>query len=170
MSDWGATHSTVPAALGGLDQQMPDSSFFGAALAAAVAAGQVPESRIDDMVTRMLVPMYAINIFANGNSPDRNTSSPAGSPAHNALALQLAQKSITLLTNKGVLPVAPEEIKSVAIFGDQVRDNHRCMRDDAAASAPAACVVYILTSVPKLPALALNSCRIRCTEAGPGRL
>ena len=57
MSDWGATHSTIPAALGGLDQQMPDSSYFGAPLAAAVANGSVPMSRIDDMVTRMLVPM-----------------------------------------------------------------------------------------------------------------
>ena len=53
MSDWGATHSTVPAALAGLDQQMPDNSFFGANLSAAIAAGAVPQSRLDDMVLRM---------------------------------------------------------------------------------------------------------------------
>jgi beta-glucosidase len=52
-SDWGATHSTVPAALAGLDQQMPDNSFFGANLSAAIAAGAVPQSRLDDMVLRM---------------------------------------------------------------------------------------------------------------------
>ena len=57
MSDWGATHSTIPAALAGLDQQMPDGGYFNGPLAAAVANGSVPMSRIDDMVTRMLVPM-----------------------------------------------------------------------------------------------------------------
>jgi len=41
MSDWGATHSTVPSALAGLDQQMPDDSFFGKALAQAISSGQV---------------------------------------------------------------------------------------------------------------------------------
>ena len=47
MSDWGATHSTVLAANSGLDMQMPDDSYFGAALKAAVAAGQVSEARIN---------------------------------------------------------------------------------------------------------------------------
>ncbi len=125
MSDWGATHSTVPSALGGLDQQMPDDSYFGAALAAAVAAGTVSQARIDDMIMRMLVPMYALNIFANGNSPSRNTSSPAMTPAHQELALSLAQRSITLLSNpinavsgKPLLPVSAREVRSVVIFGD----------------------------------------------------
>lgn len=40
--------------------QMPDYSYFGSALAAAVAAGNVSEARIDDMVTRMLVPYFAL--------------------------------------------------------------------------------------------------------------
>ena len=57
MSDWLATHSTAHAALAGLDQEMPNSAFFGAALATMVANGSVPMSRIDDMVSRMLVPM-----------------------------------------------------------------------------------------------------------------
>ena len=52
LSDWGGTHSTVAAALAGLDQQMPDDSYFGAALLAAVQAGQVPEATIDDKVGR----------------------------------------------------------------------------------------------------------------------
>ncbi len=60
MSDWGATHSTVQSALGGLDMEMPDNSFFGEALAQAVANGQVPESRIDDMVLRILTSLFAV--------------------------------------------------------------------------------------------------------------
>lgn len=52
MSDWGATHSTHQAAIAGLDQEMPGSHFFGAALQAAVEAGAVPESTLDDKVCR----------------------------------------------------------------------------------------------------------------------
>ena len=41
MSDWGATHSTVASANAGLDQEMPDAKYYGAALKAAIASGQV---------------------------------------------------------------------------------------------------------------------------------
>src|SRR5258705_89425 len=40
-SDWGGTHSTVASANAGLDMQMPDDSYFGAALKTAVEDGQV---------------------------------------------------------------------------------------------------------------------------------
>ena len=46
-SDWGGTHSTVAAANAGLDQQMPDDSFFGAALSTAVSNGQVSQATLN---------------------------------------------------------------------------------------------------------------------------
>ena len=42
LSDWGGTHSTVKAALAGLDQEMPEDIYFGPALKEAVEKGQVP--------------------------------------------------------------------------------------------------------------------------------
>ncbi len=43
LSDWSATHSTVKAALNGLDQEMPgDDNYFNAPLRKAVEDGQVP--------------------------------------------------------------------------------------------------------------------------------
>ena len=90
MSDWGATHSTVAAAIAGLgilskvlynflilffvsidiilivlDQEMPSDTFFGAPLAQAVSAGQVPQSRLDDMVTRILTGLYQAGAMQN---------------------------------------------------------------------------------------------------------
>ena len=119
MSDWGATHSTVASALGGLDQQMPDDGFFGKALQDAVSSGAVPQSRIDDMVLRMLTPMYALGLFADPPTSDRNLSAPALSPERDELARNLAMGSITLLKNSaGLLPVNPASVTSVAIFGD----------------------------------------------------
>ena len=57
MSDWGATHDTVGAALGGLDVEMPGGGpgdFMADALLRAVKDGKVPESVIDDKVRRIL--------------------------------------------------------------------------------------------------------------------
>src|SRR4051794_28168000 len=70
VSDWFATHSTVPAANAGLDLEMPggntifgrpapESEHFGDALKAAVQSGQVPEARLDDMVRRILTARIA---------------------------------------------------------------------------------------------------------------
>jgi beta-glucosidase len=118
MSDWGATYSTAPSALAGLDQQMPDATFFGAALAAAVASGAVPQSRVDDMVLRMLTPMYALGLIADPPTPARNASAPAQrGTQHAELARTLAMASIALLKNSGgLLPINPAALASVVVL------------------------------------------------------
>lgn len=63
MSDWGATHSTVKAANSGLDMQMPDATFFGAPLKEAILKGEVSVNRLNDMVLRILVPMFTMGLF-----------------------------------------------------------------------------------------------------------
>lgn len=116
MSDWGATHSTQGAANGGLDQEMPDSSFFGTNLKNAILAGTVPQSRVDDMVLRILTALYAIGEF-DKPVPGIITADVT-SPAHNLLARQLASYSITLLKNKNnTLPLS-KNLKKVAVFND----------------------------------------------------
>jgi len=64
--------------------------------------------------------MYALNLMETAADPtQRNTSSYARSPAHDALALTLAESSITLLKNDGgFLPIPPASVRSVAVFGD----------------------------------------------------
>jgi beta-glucosidase len=63
MSDWGATHSTIPAALRGLDQQsgfpFDKSDYFNGALKEAVVNRHVPEARLNDMVKRITRAMFA---------------------------------------------------------------------------------------------------------------
>lgn len=69
VSDWGAQHAGVATALSGLDMVMPRASpFWGANLTAAVNNGSVPESRIDDMATRIIATWYQFGqdkIFPN---------------------------------------------------------------------------------------------------------
>ena len=66
VSDWNATHSTAKAALAGLDCEQPggppERARFGDALKKAVEAGEVPMSRIDDMVRRIVRTAFAAGV------------------------------------------------------------------------------------------------------------
>ena len=120
LSDWYATHSAAPAALAGLDQEMPGGFYFSAALQAAVAAGALPLARLDDMARRVLTPVLALGLAADPPSAARNILANASSAAHSALARELAQASLVLLKNeRGALPLAPGALRSLAVFGDQ---------------------------------------------------
>jgi len=122
MSDWGATHSTVNAANYGLDQQMPDASFFGGALTNAVNAGSVSQARLDDMVLRILTGLYAIGEFDHPVSG--SITADVTSAAHNQLARQLAAASTVVLKNtNNILPLPKTGLKSVAIFNAPAQQN-----------------------------------------------
>ena len=57
-SDWAAQHAGVATANAGLDLVMPDGGYWGDNLTQAVNNGSVAESRLDDMVTRILAAWY----------------------------------------------------------------------------------------------------------------
>ena len=65
VSDWGGTHSTVKASASGLDNEEPMAEFFGPKLKAAVEAGKVPMSEIDDHARRILRSEFASGIVDN---------------------------------------------------------------------------------------------------------
>jgi len=116
ISDWGATHSTIPAALAGMDLEMPQGDFYNANLVDAVQNQEVPESLIDDKVSRILTQMNRIGLF-DGADANRPPASAINSQQNQAVALQLARESIVLLKNTGnALPLDPK-VKSVAVIG-----------------------------------------------------
>lgn len=117
MSDWGATHSTVPAANAGLDQQMPDDSFFGPLLAEAVASNNVTQARLDDMVTRILTSLYAVGAMGSVN-PTGNLNVNATSEEHNELARYLSESAHTLLQNTDNILPLPISGQTIAVIGD----------------------------------------------------
>ncbi|MGH9395194.1 MAG: glycoside hydrolase family 3 protein, partial [Terriglobales bacterium] len=112
LSDWGATHSTVKAALAGLDIEMPGATYFGAALAQAVAEGTVPMARLDDMVHRILRSEFAVGLM------DHPVATQVPDPfAGAAVAERIADESIVLLKNAGgALPLA-STLGSIAVIG-----------------------------------------------------
>ncbi|KAF5355704.1 hypothetical protein D9756_003946 [Leucocoprinus leucothites] len=147
MSDWWATHSTSPAVNGGLDMTMPGkapefnassitediilgdisansgTTYFGQNLINAVNSGSVPQSRIDDMATRILAAWYLVG--QNSGYPSTNFNAwntGAGQHVnvqgnHKELIRSIDAASTVLLKNtNNVLPLrAP---KTVAVIGN----------------------------------------------------
>ena len=117
MSDWGAVHSTEKAALNGLDQQsgwpFDDKPYYGDLLKAAVAAGTVPRSRIDDMARRIVHALYATGAADNPVSEN----GAIDEAAHQAVTQADAEQAIVLLKNQGnLLPLGPG-VRRIAIIG-----------------------------------------------------
>jgi len=113
VSDWFATHSTVKAALAGLDMEQPGSRYLGPALKKAIEAGDVPAQRLDDMVRRIVRTEFASGIFDNPQ--------PTGVPdvlRGFKVAQHAAEESMVLLKNdKAQLPLNAAILKSIAVIG-----------------------------------------------------
>ena len=100
MSDWGATHSTVASANAGMDMQMWDGSYFGDPLKQAVLNGQVPMTRLNDMVLRILRSMFRIGIFDYPAAAEPNAfAADVERPEDVALARKVSEDGTVLLKN-----------------------------------------------------------------------
>ena len=66
VSDFGGQHSGVASAVSGLDMAMPNNLLWGSNLHQAVTNGSLSESRLDDMVTRIMAAWYQMG----QDSPD----------------------------------------------------------------------------------------------------
>jgi beta-glucosidase len=116
-SDWiFGTHGTVPAALAGLDIEMPYDTFFGQRLLGAVNGGSVPVDVIDEAVRRILRAKFRFGIF--DGKPPLDPATVVESPAHTALARAVEREAIVLLKNDGAaLPLSRASTHSVAVVG-----------------------------------------------------
>lgn len=113
ISDWGGTHSTIGAALGGLEVEMPSNTYFGDALIEAVKNGDVPMDVIDAKVRNILRVRFTVNPVPDDVANKKVTSQPETQ----AIAYKVASKSIVLLKNEGLLPLS-NKVKTIAVIGD----------------------------------------------------
>ena len=115
-SDWGATHSTVASILGGLAMQMPESTYFGAPLKAAVQAGQVPVGALDDRVRSILEQEFRFGLFERQNAGV--PTAVVTTEQHAGVARSVAAAGTVLLKNAGgLLPLDPATVHSIAVIG-----------------------------------------------------
>ncbi|CAM5541887.1 hypothetical protein STANM337S_04365 [Streptomyces tanashiensis] len=118
VSDWMAARSTTGDIAGGLDVAMPGpGTVYGAALAAAVRAGEVEESAVDTAVRNVL--RLAARVGALEGAPPVVTEHPATIDG-DALAREIARRGFVLVRNEnGALPLKPG---TVALSGAAARD------------------------------------------------
>jgi beta-glucosidase len=121
MSDWGATHSTIPAALAGLDQQsghpFDKSAYFNDALKEAVVNGHVPQSRLDDMVKRITRSMFAHGLAEHPVKAATTKDAGIDFAANGKISQTGAEEGMVLLKNtKDILPLAAS-VRTIAIIG-----------------------------------------------------
>ena len=115
ISDWGGVHSTVAAALNGLDVEMPGQRYFGQALIDSVNSGAVPVSIIDAKVRNILRVRLAIEPVPANKANKIMTAQPEQAQ----IAYEIASKSIVLLKNDdAVLPIDLDKNKNIVIIGD----------------------------------------------------
>ncbi len=98
--------AVVLAVNAGIDMSMVPSDFsFFDLLKEAVQKGEVPMSRIDDAVTRILVMKFKLGLFDNPY-PEAAATANFGKPEYQTLALRCAREAMTLLKNDdNVLPL-----------------------------------------------------------------
>jgi beta-glucosidase len=133
VSDWHATHDTVADSTAGLDLEMPGPPLhFGPALAAAVRRGEVDEETLNGAALHVLSLATRVGALpadetvagqvartARTRPVDTDPLAPVHLSDADAAALvrRAAADAFVLLANDGVLPLAAESLRKVAIVG-----------------------------------------------------
>jgi beta-glucosidase len=112
----------VPSAVAGVDLAMPGPNrFWGQALAAAAAAGTVPEAMLDDKVVRLLRTARRVGAVTTGGDGQAGGARPV--LVDSALLRRAVAASFVLLHNDGqLLPLAPDAARRIAVIGPNAAD------------------------------------------------
>lgn len=109
MSDWGAVNSRVKDLQAGLDLEMPSSNGSNDKLiVGAVQSGELSEKALDAAVARILNIVFRYE-------ENRDRSAVFDRDKDHEMARQVAQETIVLLKNEGVLPLSEKD--EVAFIG-----------------------------------------------------
>ena len=109
----------------GMDSELPTSSAYAAPLREAVEAGRVDIALVDAAVVNVLRLKFRLGLFDKPyvDAPDA-TVMAALEDEERALAAELARRSMVLVENDGVLPLAadPGRIAVLGPIADSARD------------------------------------------------
>ena len=86
-----------------------------------VAAGKVPQSRIDDAARRILRIKFQMGLVA-GATTDPKLTAAIGSPEHRAVARECVSESLVLLKNEHHLLPLSKSLKHLVVVGEAADD------------------------------------------------
>ncbi|MCC2594164.1 glycoside hydrolase family 3 C-terminal domain-containing protein [Tessaracoccus sp. OS52] len=106
---WGLEDSTVPervaaAVNGGTDTLSGFSNV--SVILDLVNAGLITEERVDLAAERLLTPLFQLGLFEDPYVDPAVATATVGADEHRAVAQEVQRKSVVLLQNSGVLPLA----------------------------------------------------------------
>jgi beta-glucosidase-like glycosyl hydrolase len=99
----------------GIDVELPSGDAYLEPLAKLVATGQVAEALVDRAVLRVLAQKEELGLLDADFAGEPPTAIDLDPAAHRAIARRLAEESLVLLRNDGILPLA--EPARVAVIG-----------------------------------------------------
>jgi beta-glucosidase len=109
----------------GVDAELPSTVGYGEVLLRAVADGRLDEATVDTAVARNLTMKFRLGLFDRPTIPLPTPEALADIAAEEGrVASLLAQRSLVLVENDGVLPLRPD-LRRVAVLGpiaDSARD------------------------------------------------
>lgn len=116
------------ALLAGLDMELPVLDCFGEPLKAEVEAGRLPLEVLDTAVRRVLRLKFQLGLFEHPFVDVEKAHELFQTPEQRALARRAVAESTILLTNDGVLPLAPT-LKRIAVIGPGAHDERLLQGD-----------------------------------------
>lgn len=112
----------------GLDMELPVMDCYGVPLTNEVEAGRVPLDVVDTAVRRVLHLKFQLGLFEHPYVDTATADEAFQTPEQRVLARQAVSESTILLTNNGVLPLAPT-VKHIAVIGPGA-DDERLLQGD----------------------------------------
>lgn len=114
----------------GVDVELPTGNAYLEPLRAAIDAGEIDEALVDRALERVLRQKVELGVLSPAPRPDTVELDP---PASRAVARRIAEESVILLANSGVLPLAgatrialvgPNAHSAEAMMGNYSFTNH----------------------------------------------
>jgi beta-glucosidase/beta-xylosidase len=102
----------------GIDVELPTSRCYGEELTSLVRRGNVPAALIDRAAERVLLQKAELGLLEPDWEPVKPEPIDLDPPANRELALRLAEQSIVLLANDGILPLRPCRVAISGPYAD----------------------------------------------------
>ena len=112
----------------GIDVELPSTDCFGAPLASAMEGGEIDGATVDEAVRRVLRLKFALGLFERPYVDEDAALAAVDTDLHRSLAGTVARKSVVLLRNDGVLPLAASP-GTIAVIGPNAHEVRHMMGD-----------------------------------------
>ncbi len=116
LADYGAAHNTKENLNNGLDfEPWPPWSYRPQQIKLQILSGQASRATLDGHVRRILRTLFAYGFFDRRSYRDDDRQ--INKRAHARAVQHIEESAITLLRNRGVLPLRRRRLKSIAVVG-----------------------------------------------------